>query len=86
MRKLKLPLPLAAAAAEAAEVAQGPEAADLVVLLALVGVAEDVVGGGDLLEAVLRARVRVRVVLLGELAVGAAQLLVGRRSETPSTL
>ena len=70
---------LATTATEAAEVAERTEAADLVVLLALFCVAEDVVGGRDRLEAVLGTRVRVWVVLLGELAVGAAKILVGRR-------
>ena len=55
--------------------AMGPRRADLVVLLALVGVAEDVVGRRDLLEALLVTRVGVRVVLLGQLAVGAGDLL-----------
>jgi hypothetical protein len=48
--------------------AGGDHLADLVVLLALVGVAEHVVGGGDLLEALLGrgvARVRVGMVGLG---------------------
>ena len=57
-------------------------AADLVVLLALGGVAEHVVGGRDLLEAVLRAGVGVGVVLLGQLAVGPGDLLVGGRRAT----
>ena len=47
--------------------------------LRLAGVAEHVVGGGDLLEALLGARVGVGVVLLGQLPVGARDLLVGRR-------
>ena len=53
----------------------------LVVLLAFRGVAEDVVRGRDLLEAllgVLVPRVGVRVELLGELPVRARDLLVGR--------
>ena len=66
--------------------AAGPEAADLVVLLALVGVTEDVVGGGDLLEALLGAGVGVGVVLLGQLPVGAGDLLVGRRRTRPQDL
>ena len=82
------------AAATAAAEAAGAEAAgavgadagrdhlaDLVVLLALLGVAEHVVRGGDLLEPLLGllvARVRVGVVLLGELLVGARDLLLGR--------
>ena len=55
--------------------------AHLVVLLALLGVAEHVVRGGDLLEAllgVLVPRVGVGVELLRELPVGARDLLVGR--------
>ena len=55
--------------------------ADLVVLLALLGVAEHVVRGRDLLEALLGlvvAGVRVGVELLRELLVGARDLLVGR--------
>jgi hypothetical protein len=53
-----------------------------VVLLALLGVADDVVGGGNLLELLLGGvavgRVQVGMQLLGELAVDAANLLVGR--------
>ena len=64
----------------------GPVLADLVVLLALVGVTEDVVGRADLLEAVLGARVGVRVVLLGQLPVGARDLLVGGRRDDPEHL
>src|SRR6202023_3807739 len=68
------------AGARGAEAAgERSEATDLVVLLALVGVTEDVVGRADLLEAILRAGVGVRVVLLGQLAVGARDLLVGGR-------
>ena len=55
--------------------------ADLVVLLALLGVAEHVVRGRDLLEAllgVLVPGVRVGVVLLGELPVRARDVLLGR--------
>src|SRR5260221_6109416 len=55
--------------------------ANLVVLGALRGIAEDVVGRGDLLESLLRLGVpgiRVGVVLLGELLEGARQVLVGR--------
>ena len=54
-----------------------------VVLLALVGVRQDVVGLGDLLEALLGlrvARVAVRVVLARELAVGLLDLLLRRPS------
>ena len=69
-------------AGNAAEAADRPVRADLVVLLALVGVADDVVGGTDLLEALLRARVGIRVVLLRQLPVGARDLLVrGRRDD-----
>src|SRR5690606_33153011 len=60
--------------------AHGPEAADLVVLLALLGVADHVVGGRDLLEALLGglvARVGVGVVLARELPVGVLDLLLG---------
>ena len=60
--------------------AHGP---DLVVLLAPLGVTEDVVGGGDLLEGLLLARVGVGMVLLGQLPVGAGDLLGrGRRRHT----
>src|SRR5712692_7050144 len=55
--------------------------AHLVVLLAPLRIAEHVVGGGDLLEPLLRGNisaVRVGVVLLGELAIGASDLRVGR--------
>ena len=51
--------------------------AEFVVVLALVGVAEDLVGGRDVLELVLGglvARVLVRVMLLGELAKGSLDL------------
>ena len=76
MRKVPPPPPPGAA-----EAADRPVRADLVVLLALVGVADDVVGGADLLEALLRARVGVRVVLLRQLPVGARDLLVRRRRD-----
>ena len=66
-------------AAESAHLrAHRTELADLVVLLALLRVADDVVRSGDLLEALLRPGIGVGVVLLGELAVGARQLLLGR--------
>ena len=68
-----------AAARRAEATAHRAVPADLVVLLALLGVAEHVVGRADLLEALLRSRVGVGVVLLGQLAVGARDLLVGRR-------
>src|SRR5206468_818383 len=71
----------APATAAAEDVADGSELAELVVLLALVGVADDGVGLGDLLEFRLRRRVTrpgVGVVLLGQLAVGARDLLLGR--------
>ena len=47
-----------------------------VVLLPPGLVTEHVVGGRNLLEAVLRARVGVGVVLLGQLAIGASDLFV----------
>ena len=55
------------------------ETADLVVGRALLVVGEDVVGGGDLLERLLVAGVGVGVMLLGQLPVGAPDLLVGGR-------
>ena len=74
-------------AAHAGEgVAGRAQAADLVVLLALGRVAEHVVGGRDLLEPVLGPGVGVGVVLLGQLAVGLADLLVGRRVGHPQHL
>src|SRR6185312_13133866 len=45
----------------------------------LLGIAQQVVGGGNLLELVFRlalARIEVRVMLLGELAIGLADVLV----------
>src|SRR5487761_2303052 len=58
------------------------EAAHLVVLLALGVVAQHVVGDRDLLEALLGAGIGVGVQLLGELAVGASDLLVrGARAQ-----
>ena len=57
------------------------EPTDLVVLLALRGVAEDVVGGRDLLEALLGlgvALVRVGMMLARELAVRLRDVLLGR--------
>ena len=68
-------------AGHAAEAADRPVGADLVVLLALLGVTEDVVGGADLLEALLRSGVGVGVELLGQLPVGARDLLVRRRRD-----
>src|SRR3954471_23366861 len=71
-------------AAAAGRPAPGPAAAEdraaAVVLLALLGVAQDVVGLGDLLEALLGAGVlvRVRVVLARELAVRLLDLLLRR--------
>ena len=73
------PPPAAAAAGPPAAAEAEQRAA--VVLLALLGVAEDVVGGLDLLEALLGprvARVAVRVELARELAVGLLDLVVGR--------
>src|SRR3954452_22544675 len=57
-----------------------PVRAEAVVLGALLGVAEDLVGLGDLLEAVLGARllVDIRVVLAGEPPVGTADLVLAR--------
>src|SRR5205807_9627025 len=75
------------AAAEAA-VATGPhraEAADLVVLLALGGVAEDVPRAGNVLELLLVAD-RVRVMLLRQAAVGGLDLLVARALGNPQRL
>src|SRR5947209_2370515 len=66
---------LAGAAAE--RIGGWPHGPDLVVLLALRGVTQHVVCGGDLLEPLLAALVRIGVVLLGELAVGGLDLLVG---------
>src|SRR5208283_2629725 len=59
----------------------GAVLADLVVLLALLGVTEDVVGRADLLEALLRAGVGIGVVLLRQLAVRLRDLLVARRRD-----
>jgi hypothetical protein len=79
-----------AAGAEPAEAAGLHEPADFVVLLLLLGVAEHRIGLGYLLEAFLGivvAGVGVGVVLLGELAIGALDLLGGPASfETPSIL
>ncbi len=61
----------------------GTEPTDLVVLLALGGVAQDVVGNGDLLEALLRPRIRIGMVRFGEFAVGARDLLVRRTRRHP---
>ena len=63
--------------------AHGP---DLVVLLAGLGVVEDVVGGGDLLEGLLLAGVGVGVVLLGQLPIGAGDLLGRGRLRDPEDL
>ena len=60
-------------------VGAGTEGADLVVLLALGRVPEHVVGGRDVLEAILGSGVGVGVVLLGQLPVGARDLLLGGR-------
>ena len=80
--------------AEAAEAAAGPgaggeRAGAAVVLLALLGVAEHVVGLGDLLEArlgLLVVGVAVGVVLARELAVGLLDLLGGRLLVDPERL
>ena len=77
--------PAAAGACRRTGCPTGAEAADLVVLLALGLVAEHVVGGRDLLEPLLRAGVGVRVVLLGQLAVGLGDLLLGRALGHPQT-
>jgi hypothetical protein len=72
---------LARAGAGARASAGAEEDAAAVVLLALVGVAQDVVGRLDLLEALLGrgvVRVAVRVVLAGQFAVGLLDV-VGRR-------
>src|SRR5476649_1906901 len=61
----------------------GTETTNLVVLLALLGVTEDVVGTRDLFELLLGTGIRVGVQLLGQLAIGARDLLGGRaRGET----
>ncbi len=65
--------PTAEAAGEAT--GHGAHGPDLVVLLASVGITEDVVGGADLFERLLVARVGIGMVLLGQLAVGARDLL-----------
>ena len=80
--------PEGAAAGRAGAEASGyrPVLADLVVLLALLGITEDVVRRADLLEAVLGARVGVGVVLLGQFPVGARDLLVGGRGDDPEHL
>ena len=77
---------IAAETARTAAETAGPDArrdhlANLVVLLALLGIAEHVVRGGDLLEALLGLfvpRVRVGVVLLGELPIRARDVFLGR--------
>src|ERR1700730_11946269 len=88
----RLAVPRATGPTEAAEPAGAAESArsadtrrdhlaDVVVLLALRGIAEDVVRTRDFLEALLGCRVslvRVRVVLLRQLAIGAGDLLLGR--------
>src|SRR5690606_14574158 len=70
----------AGATRPAEHAAGGPEPANLVVLLALLGVADHVVGGGHLLEALLGgpvARVVVRVVAARQLAIRALDVLLG---------
>src|SRR5690606_23876368 len=73
-------------AARPAESTHGPHGPGFVVLLALIGVTYDLVGRGDLLEALLGCcvtRVGVGVVLPRQLAIGAGDLLgVGRRRDT----
>src|ERR1700728_1422536 len=67
-----------AAASRPGERAPGrSQPATLVVLLAAGSITQHVVGGRDLLEPVLGTRVGVRMVPLGQLAVGLADLLVG---------
>ena len=71
--------PAAAAAGAAERVAAGEDGAAAVVLLALLGIAQGVVGLGDRLEALLGpgVLVGVRVVLPGQLAVRLLDLLLG---------
>src|SRR5262249_57928366 len=66
-----------------------PGVPEAVVALALLGVAEDAVGLGRLLEALLRllvARVAVRVVLEGQLPVGGLDLLLAGSPGHPDDL
>src|ERR1019366_5350907 len=63
-----------------------PLLADFVVFLALVGVAQHVIGRADLLEAFLRTRIGIRVILLGQLSIGARDLLVGGPRNDPEHL
>src|SRR6185503_10393634 len=69
-------------------IAAGEHRAAPVVLLALVRIAEHVVGLGDRLEALLgpRVGVRVRVVLARELAVGLLDVLLGGLLVDPQRL
>src|SRR6185503_2853473 len=76
---------LAIAGTEATEAARPHtrrnHASDFVVLLALLGIAQDVVRRGDVLEVFLGflvSGIRVRVVLLRQLLIGARDVLVGR--------
>ena len=55
----------------------GTESANFVILLTLLRVTNNVVGGGDFLELFFRAWVRIGVELLRQLAIGASDLLVG---------
>src|SRR5207245_215511 len=66
-----------AAGARAEAAGHGTETANLVVGRALLGVGQDVVGRRDLLEAILVAGVGVGMVLLGQLPIGAPDVLVG---------
>ena len=80
--------PPAAAGAAAEGVAAGEHGAAAVVLLALVRIAEHVVGLGDRLEALLGPLigVRVRVVLARELAVRLLDVLLGGLLVDPERL
>jgi hypothetical protein len=72
--------PPGAGAGERVAGARRHHLADFVVLLALGRVAEDVIGGRDVLELLLRllvAGVGIWVVLLGQLPVGAGDVLLG---------
>ena len=87
--KMSLMVAAPAEAGEGRRRALPPAWPKLVVAGPLLRIGEDVVGLGDLLEALLGglvARVLVGVELVGELAVGGLELLAGRASRaTPST-
>src|SRR5207248_2023598 len=77
------------AGVEASAAEAGERAAAAVVLLALLGIREHIVGLRDLLEALLRslvARVAVRVVLARQLAVSLLDLLIGGALAYPEGL